>query len=393
MARTKIKLTGTPKADLEILFKECSNNNQICYHIKKSESLVNYLKQETGLDREPMILLYHYKENLKEVPKCICGKERHYHCYGYRPTCAEKNCINEVREESKKKFCLENYGVEYVFQDHTFKENAKKTLLEKYGVDNSTKSKEVIQKRKENNLKKYGVEEPIALKEVRGKTSTDAERGFIKIQTGLPEGYSLISVAGNYYKMSCSKNHSFEVSKYTLSNRKIDKIEICNQCNEYVGSLGEQEVYEYVKSIYAGNISRTNRKLIYPFELDMVLEDLKLCIEFNGDYWHSIKINDDKFYHLNKLNMCLAKGYKLIQIKECDWNKQNEKIKKKLFNLLSGILDYDDFEIINGKLKFDLSWYDDRLVCDKDFIEATMPMIVDSGQYQTWNCGYRLYKI
>jgi hypothetical protein len=35
MARTKIKLTGDPKSDLDILFKECSNNNQICYHIKE----------------------------------------------------------------------------------------------------------------------------------------------------------------------------------------------------------------------------------------------------------------------------------------------------------------------------------------------------------------------
>ena len=69
MARTKIKLTGDSKSDLDILFKECSNNNQICYHIKKNESLVRYLRRETGLDKEPMILLYHFKENLKEVPK------------------------------------------------------------------------------------------------------------------------------------------------------------------------------------------------------------------------------------------------------------------------------------------------------------------------------------
>jgi hypothetical protein len=394
MARTKIKLTGNPKTDLEILSKECSNNNQICYHIKKSESLVNYLKQQTGLDREPMILLFHYKENLREVPKCICGKERHYHCYGYRPTCKDKNCINEVREESKKKFCLENYGVEYVFQDEKFKENAKKTLLEKYGVDNSTKSKEVIQKRKENNLKKYGVEDPIALREVRGKTITDAERGLQRLNISLGDKYTAIKSDTKFtYTIRCSKNHTFDVSKGNMYEKLKKGIEICNQCNEYIGSQGEQEVFDYIKSIYSGNIIRSNRKLIYPFEIDMVLEDIKLCIEFNGDYWHSTKINDDKYYHLNKLNMCLAKGYKLIQIRECDWNQEREIIKSKLYNLLNGILDYTDFEINDGKLKLDLSWYDDRLVENLEPIEATLPNVTKSGQYETWDCGFRIYKI
>ena len=391
--RTKIKLTGEPEFDLNILFKECSNNNQICYHLKKNEPLVNYLKQETGLDKKPMVLLFHYKENIKEVPKCICGRERKYHCYGYRPTCGGKKCENIVREESKKKFCLENYGVEFVTQLDTMKEKSKQTCIEKFGFDNCTKSKDIIQKRKERNLLKYGVEDPIALSKVRGKTSTDAQRGFDKIQRGLKEGYILIEVSGLYYKIACPKGHISEISKYTLSNRKIDKIEICNQCNEYIGSLGEQEVFEYIQSIYDKPISRSNRKLISPFEIDMVLEDIKLCIEFNGDYWHSTKVNDDRFYHLNKLNMCLSKGYNLIQIRENDWNINKEKIKKKLFNLINNIIDLDDFKIKNSQLILDLSWYDDRIVRNFEPVETELPSIVESGQYTTWNCGYKIFKI
>ena len=151
MPRTKIKLTGEPQTDLNILFKECSNNNQICYHLKNNEPLMNYLKQETGLDKEPMVLLFHYKENIKEVPKCVCGRERQYHCYGYRPTCSRKKCQNIVREESKKKFCLENYGVEFVTQLETMKQKSKQTCLDKFGVDNCTKFPEIIKKRKERN--------------------------------------------------------------------------------------------------------------------------------------------------------------------------------------------------------------------------------------------------
>jgi len=117
--RTKIKLNGTNKDQIETLLSECVNNNQIIYHLKNNPHLLDFLKKETGLDKEPMVLLYHFKECIKEVPLCICGKERKYHCYGYRPTCADKKCQNQVREESKKKFCLEKYGVEFVTQLET----------------------------------------------------------------------------------------------------------------------------------------------------------------------------------------------------------------------------------------------------------------------------------
>jgi|LakMenE01Jun11ns_1017448.scaffolds.fasta_scaffold8863400_2 hypothetical protein len=59
MARTKIKLTGNPETDLKMLFDECSNNNQICFFIKKNQSIIDYLKKETGLNRDPMILLFY----------------------------------------------------------------------------------------------------------------------------------------------------------------------------------------------------------------------------------------------------------------------------------------------------------------------------------------------
>ena len=271
MAKSNIKLTGNPKKDISILLKECSNNNQISYHIKKSDWILNFLKDKTGLDKNPMVLLYHFKEKIKEVPKCVCGKERRYHCYGYRPTCGSKKCINLVREESKKQYCLENYGVEYVTQLESMKEKSKQTCLEKYGVDNSTKSNEIIQKRKKRNLLKYGVEEPISLSRIRGKTSTDAERGLEKIRKRLPDGYKLLSVTkidnkeSYFYKIECSKGHTFDIIKGIYSSRLKNKIEICNQCNEYIGSSGEQNLFEYISSIYNGSIYRSNRKLISPF--------------------------------------------------------------------------------------------------------------------------------
>jgi hypothetical protein len=394
MARTNVKIVGNnPKEKLESLLNQCSNNNQISLFLNRNNDILNYLKELTGIDRSAMIVLYHYKEQITEIPKCICGKERSYHCYGYRPTCGNKKCINTIRENSKKETCIEKYGVECVTQLDSMKEKSKKTLLEKYGVDNSTKCPEIIKKRQENNLKKYGIIEPISLKEVRGKTISDAERGIIKIQNELPEGYNILeSDKISVYKLICHKNHIFNISKYTLRNKKKNSVELCNLCNEDIGSSIEQDIFEYISSIYGGVISRSNRKLISPFEIDMVLEEKKLCIEVNGDYWHSIKVNDDMYYHLNKLNMCLSKGYNLIQIKEYDWNNKREIIKSKLFNLINDILDLNDFNINNDEFILDLSWYDNRICSGFYEIETLLPEIINVGKELQWNCGYKKYK-
>jgi very-short-patch-repair endonuclease len=390
--RSKIKLSGDPIIDLDILFKSCTNNNQICYHIKKNDYILKYMNIITGLDLPVMESFYHYKEGIKEIPKCICGKDRKYHCNGYRPTCSDKKCQSIVRENSKKKFCIKNYGVEFVTQLDSMKENSKKTLMERYGVDNITKLPEIIKKRKKSNLIKHGVSDPIMLKSVRGD---EGKRGIEKIQSGLPDGYIVLeSDQKYYYKIICEKGHEFIKGKSELCSKKKNNIEICNQCNEYIGSNGEQDLYNYISSIYEGNISRSNRTIIKPLEIDIVIDELKLCIEFNGDYWHSEKIKD-QYYHLNKLNMCRLKGYKLIQIRENDWNKNKEEIQKKLYNLINDIFDITDFNINNDELEIDLSWFDDRILEKMNFIleDTKLPQLIKVGQLNQWDCGYIKYKL
>lgn len=394
MANSKVKIIGNnPKEMLESLIEQCSNNNQISFHLKRYDNLISYLRDVTGLNELPIILLYHYRENIKDVPLCLCGEKRKYHCWGYRPTCNSKKCINIKREESKKKFCLENYGVEFVTQLDIMKEKSKSTLLNKYGVDNITKSPNIIKKRKEDNFKKWGVEDPISLREIRGN---DKKRGLSKIQDGLLDGYSILESDGfYYYKLSCPNGHQFEIGKSSLYLRKRDDIEICNQCNTSIGSNGEQEVYNYIYSFYKGEISRSNRKLISPYEIDMILHDIKICIEFNGDYWHSININDDKLYHLNKTILCKEMGYDLLQIKEFEWNNNKDEIKRKLFNIINNIHDKRDLIINDNFLIFDISWYDSRILEDlKDLpYRLIEPQIIDVGQYKQWNCGYKIFDI
>ena len=72
MPRTNVKIFGnTPKEKLESIFDQCSNNNQICFHIKRHPDIILFLKNEINLDLPLMVLLYHYKENIKEIINSI----------------------------------------------------------------------------------------------------------------------------------------------------------------------------------------------------------------------------------------------------------------------------------------------------------------------------------
>lgn len=93
----------------------------------------------------------------------------------------------------------------------------------------------------------------------------------------------------------------------------------------------ENEVLEYIKSIYSGNIICNTRKVIYPQELDIYIPDKKLAIEFNGDYWHS-DIYKDANYHQNKTLDCAKIGIQLIHIFEHEW--LNENLNKRIKSIL-----------------------------------------------------------
>ena len=96
-----------------------------------------------------------------------------------------------------------------------------------------------------------------------------------------------------------------------------------------------------------------------------------------------------------KLERCLSLGYDLIQIRENDWNNNEEEIKRKLFNKINDIYDKRDLNIEDDLLIFDLSWHDSRIIkgLDEFLVERTDPSLVKVGQYLQWDCGLEFYKI
>lgn len=98
---------------------------------------------------------------------------------------------------------------------------------------------------------------------------------------------------------------------------------------EYVSDL-EKSILRYIKLIYKEDIIQSDREIISPYELDIVLPDIKLAIEVNGTYWHSDKIKGVD-YHYNKTATVQGQGYSLFYIWEDQWiNKTKRMIIKSM---------------------------------------------------------------
>ena len=99
-------------------------------------------------------------------------------------------------------------------------------------------------------------------------------------------------------------------------------------------SQKEKDVLKYIQSIYNGEIIINSKNIIYPNELDIYLPELKIAIEFNGNYWHSAEIKG-RFYHRDKSIQCLNSGIRLIHIFEYEWDSNPTLIKKLLYSSIS----------------------------------------------------------
>jgi hypothetical protein len=108
----------------------------------------------------------------------------------------------------------------------------------------------------------------------------------------------------------------------------------CQSCGARITvSKDEVEIYNFVKSLVPTAI-QTDRSIIYPKELDVVIPSHKLAIEFNGVYWHNDSVNKNTQRHLEKRLQCEKEGYRLISIRSDIWKERQPQIKSIIKNAL-----------------------------------------------------------
>lgn len=117
-------------------------------------------------------------------------------------------------------------------------------------------------------------------------------------------------------------------------NNILSKNSGCPKCAASLStSKGEQELLNFIKKEYKGYVVTNDRTILEGKELDIVLPDRGLTIEYNGIYWHSSS-RVDKFYHLNKTKKVESIEYQLIHVFEDEWLLKKDIVKSRLRSLL-----------------------------------------------------------
>lgn len=273
-------------------------------------------------------------------------------------------------------------------------EKRKQTCIQKYGCDNPSKSDNIkekissknklnkdviIEKRSNTKLLKYGdanynnSEKNKATKLERfgneNYNNRDKYKETMQEKYGVENGFQLKStIEDNLNNLINNKNYSEifrelfldkDKSIEFLKNKEYTYFDLMNIFNapyytvqvwltrlelkEYIKynfegkSHYEDEIENWLKNeLHIDNIIKHDRKIIEGQELDIYIPDKNVAIEFNGNYWHSSEVINDKFYHFNKSYLCEQKGIRLIHIYEYQWedNVKREILKSIIRNSL-----------------------------------------------------------
>jgi hypothetical protein len=158
------------------------------------------------------------------------------------------------------------------------------------------------------------------------------------------EGYKLLikeyKNGKQKLKYICPDGH-----KHSITWNRWQQGQRCYKCSFSGTSNGEQSLLNYLRANLEYDIIERDRTLISPQELDIVIPEKKLAIEYCGLYWHSELAGKDKNYHLNKLKACEEKGYRLLTIFEDEFINKKDIVN----STLNSIIGFGDCEVIYAR--------------------------------------------
>lgn len=320
-------------------------------HLQQTEEWKNNLKRHNL--QTCGFISYTQTDEFKEKSKKTCLKK--YGVERYSSSQLYKDKYPEILKRYKHT-CLKRYGTEYFSQTDIAKERYKQTCLEKYGTEYYYQSEEFKEKANKTRLKRFGATSHSQSDHWKSLMYDNFKNTLINL--GYYDlGYKLISYKGNgdyeIYCPHCKQNFITKTSGQ-FWNRHPKHHEICTICNPLHKpySYGEKELAEYVSSIYDGAILENNRTVIRPRELDIYLPELRLAIEYNGDYWYAnpkyysedhiigdISAKEVRKKDKQKINRCIKAGVELLVIWEDDWINRQDVVKQELSDIITELVE------------------------------------------------------
>lgn len=274
--------------------------------------------------------------------------------------------ISQVKQfqDKKKQTCLQKFGAETFMSSEIGRKRLNHGVINKYGVDNVFKSQEIKDKIVKSNLKKYNVNYPMQNQEIRDKVKyTNLNKyGYeyisqspiiqekIKNTNLLKYGYifpTQSALIKDKIRNSMIKSGRFkqfngksmeELAKeknipYTtfVRNARLYGFDFALSIEPHENSL-EKLMSNILDTI---PIEYTKHNIINKRKTDFLIQDKKLIIECDGNFWHSDLNIKDKRYHSIKKNDYYNAGYKALFFREYEIENKPDILKSIIMNHLS----------------------------------------------------------
>lgn len=289
--------------------------------------------------------------NKKETAEFM--KTRWIEKYGVDNPSKNPEILKKIRNTQFKK-----YGC-YCFNT----EKQKQTMIERYGVENPMQNEDVKNKLFENNIKKYGCKCTLQVPEVIEKSKKTCTEKY-----GVPNVLCKNSplrpsnIGFDKNPESNVKAHKTLQEKYggSGSGSQVIREKIASTCMKKYGhvtypvykdayglheSKGQIELYNTIKNKYPGvAVIKNQRGLLLEnkgLEIDIWIPQLRIGIEYNGDYWHDRNTYEDDIINNNvttreRIKDILAanNNITLIQIWESDFKSNKKDVLDYIFSII-----------------------------------------------------------
>ena len=329
------------------------------YIVKAKEQNVDILD---CLSKESLYIRYNTHADLETISKILNIQPKKVILKGKTALYFDKDLVDkldtffkehsakEVRKIVEEQHSLENYGVRSYKQSERYKNSISKVVKETWQktgyrekVSKAVKDAWLNKTNEERELKKQHIKTSIKPNLIIKQQKIKAYRDYL--QATYHEPFLDITDVRKYLDISWGSLETFEKAlnlrfeTFKIYNLKflrksdVDKAKKILDNISTCRSLVEDQLLNFVKSIYDGTVRNNDRRTLKSLkELDIYLPAKKLAFEFDGLYWHSdaaglkkgeLPSKELKQYsvnrHLSKTKECEELGIRLIHIFEDDW--------------------------------------------------------------------------
>lgn len=174
----------------------------------------------------------------------------------------------------------------------------------------------------------------VACKECKNSTRNRFFSKLLENKLELLSEYATTQVPVTIKNLGCGHEYAVIPNNLVCADTGVT----CKVCEPTIQvSKAEVSIVEFIKSFYTGWIEVSDRNILHGQELDIVLPDLGIAIEYNGMYWHSEQRRGID-YHLDKTKQVENFGYRLIHIYETEWLRSPEIVKSRLRSIIGHLV-------------------------------------------------------